>query len=42
MAAVLQRNVAQQAKPEAIERVLAEVEGLSEATLKALLSKGKK
>ena len=37
MAAVVQRNVAKHAKPEAIERVLAEVEGLSEAELKALL-----
>ena len=42
MAAVVQRNVAKHAKPEAIERVLAEVEGLSEAELKALLSKGEK
>jgi hypothetical protein len=42
MAAVVQRNVAKRAKPEAIERVLAEVEGLSEAELKTLLSKGEK
>ena len=42
MAAVVQRNVAKRAKPEAIERVLVEVEGLSEAELKTLLSKGEK
>jgi surfactin family lipopeptide synthetase C len=42
MAAVVERNLAKQAKPEAIDRVLAEVEGLSEAELKALLSEEEK
>ena len=42
MAAVVQRNLAKQTKPEEIERVFAEVEGLSEAEVKALLSKGEK
>ena len=42
MAAVVQRNLADQTKPEAIERVLTEVEGLSETAVKAQLSKGAK
>jgi acyl carrier protein len=42
MAAVVQRNLAKQAKPEEIERVLVEVEGLSEEEIKAMLSKVEK
>ena len=40
MAAVVQRNLADQTKPEAIERVLTEVEGLSETAVKSAAVEG--
>jgi acyl carrier protein len=42
MAEVVERSLAKQAKPEEIERVLVEIEGLSETGASALLSKGEK